>query len=179
MSVRGRRGAARAATPRQSVDALAINAATATPPWQRRRPNATCGPSTWCWRQSDTISAPEDCRARGGGGARSHPLRMPALPVEAQGGHRHRLCHFPTAANIHNHGATRGTTSAGGGGGRGARAATQLTPTVDARAINAVLKKKIKRLTWQWRWAREDNCYGGRSVALKLRMVVVVWCAKK
>jgi hypothetical protein len=34
------------------------------------------------------------------------------------GGHRHRLCRFPTAANIRDHGATRGTTSTEGGGAR-------------------------------------------------------------
>jgi hypothetical protein len=37
----------------------------------------------------------------------------------------------------------------------------RLTPPVDARAIEAVLKKMKKRLTWQWRRAGEDNGYGG------------------
>ena len=50
---------------------------------------------------------------KGRGAARA---AMPALPVEVRGRHQHRLCHFLTAANIHDHGATRGTTSAGGGG---------------------------------------------------------------
>ena len=51
---------------------------------------------------------------RGGGGAAR--AAMPALPVEERGKHQHRLCHFPTAVNICDHGATRETMSAGGGG---------------------------------------------------------------
>ena len=54
-----------------------------------------------------------------------------------------------------------GERRAQGGGGRGAHAATRLTPPVDARAIDAVLNKMKKRLTWQWRRAGEDNSYGG------------------
>jgi len=61
---------------------------------------------------------PGERRARGGGGGRGAARAgTPALPVEARGGHRHRHCHFPTAANIRDHGATRGTTSAEGVGG--------------------------------------------------------------
>ncbi len=58
---------------------------------------------------------------------------MPALPVEAQREHQHRLCHFPTAVNIRDNGATRGTMSAGG---RGVSRATTKTHPVYARAID-------------------------------------------
>ena len=48
-----------------------------------------------------------------------------------------------------------GTTSAGWG--RGATcAAMRLTPPVNARATNAVLKNIKNRLTWHWRRAGED-----------------------
>ena len=121
MSTGGGRGAARTASPRPSVDARAIDAATATPPWQRRRPNVTRGPSsTQCWWQSNSIAAPGERRARRGRGGRGAArAATSALPVEAREGHQNRLCHFPTAANIRNHGATRGMTSAGGGEGGG------------------------------------------------------------
>ena len=82
--------------------------------------------------------------ARGEGGQGAARTTTPALPVEAREGHQN-------AANIRDHGATRGTTSAGGGGGGwGVRAATRLMLPVDARAIDAVLNKMKKRLTWQW-----------------------------
>ena len=99
-------------------------------------------------RDSSTRGTPSAGEVGGGQGvARS---AMPALLVKAQGGH------FPTAANIHDHGATGERQAQGGGAG--ARTATGLTPTVDAQAIKTVLKKWH---TWQWRRAREDNCYGG------------------
>ena len=69
----------------------------------------------------------------GGGGGGAARAAMPALPVEERGKHQHRLCHFPTAVNICDHGATRETMSAGGGGGH--RATTKTHP-VDARAID-------------------------------------------
>ena len=54
----------------------------------------------------------------GGGGEGAARAAPPALPVKSRGG-RHRLCHFPTAANIQ---------AQGGGGWR----------PVDARAIDTV-----------------------------------------
>ena len=86
-----------------------------------------------CYSSSATVTTKCDRGARGmmsaegasqgnnervcvGGRGAAHAA-TPALPVEVQGGRPHRLCRFPTAANICDHGATRGTTSAEGGGG--------------------------------------------------------------
>ena len=138
-------GGDKAANPCRRITARAIDATTATPPQQ---------PSTICHSSSATVTTERDHGARGttsaegasqgndervgGGGRGAASAATPALPVEARGGHRHRLCRFPTVANIRDHGATRGTTSAEGGGRGAARATTQTHP-VDVRAIDTAL----------------------------------------
>jgi hypothetical protein len=106
-----------------------------------------------CYSSSATVTTKCDRGARGmtsaegasqgnnervcvGGRGAAHAA-TPALPVEVQGGRPHRLCRFPTAANICDHGATRGTTSAEGGGGTAL--ATIQTHPIDARAIDTAL----------------------------------------
>ena len=98
-----------------------------------------------------------DKRGGGGGGGWAACAAMPALPVEARGRHQHRLCHFPTAANIHDHGATRGTTSAGGGGG--GPPAPQHRHTPSTRGPSTLPHQQQRRLND--RCAREQRARGG------------------
>ena len=160
-SAGGGRGAARAASQRPSVDAWAIDATTATPPWQWRQPNATRRPLTWCRRQSNAISVPGDRRARGGGGVRGRPHRnasaarrgarrtsTPPLPLPNGGKHTRSRRH-------------QGNDEPRGGGRAGGPRRNAADATRRHACHRRGVKKMKKWLTWEWWRAGEDNGYGG------------------
>ena len=158
------RGGGARGRPRRNADAtcrrVGHRATQPTPPVDARDINADSSTVT---ARPNAIVAPGGRRARGGDEWPPTPQRRCHLSTRGpssnaadttrqRAGHQRGLL-LSDITTERNAGA-RGTTSVGGG--RGATcAAMRLTPPVNARAINAVLKNIKKRLTWKWGWAGE------------------------
>jgi len=132
-------------TPPTNVQAINVESSSATATTERNR------------------GARGATNARGGRGAAHAATPMPpvnAWAIEQRSRHHPSTCGPSTRTSPQGHHDRTQSRRQGDderGGGRGATcAAMRLTPPVNARAINVVLKNIKKRLTWQWGWAGED-----------------------